>query len=181
MCGIVGSINHQNIVPALLNSLANIEYRGYDSAGISVLTSQGITTLKRSGKLEQLRSLLHRKQLTGLIGIGHTRWATHGEPNECNANPHTNDQVSVVHNGIIENHSKLRQWLLAEGFTFHTQTDTEVIPHLIAYYLARGYHPGQSLNAALFHLKGCFALAVLFNDDSEHLYAARRGSLWYLA
>ena len=176
MCGIVGSINHQNVVPALLNSLGNIEYRGYDSAGISVLTPQGIITLKRSGKLEQLRSLLHRKQLAGSIGIGHTRWATHGEPNECNAHPHTNDQVSVVHNGIIENHSKLRQWLLAEGFTFHSQTDTEVIPHLIAYYLARGYNPGQSLNAALSHLKGSFALGVLFNNDSEHLYAARRGS-----
>ena len=176
MCGIVGSINHQNVIPALLSSLANIEYRGYDSSGISVVTSQGIATVKRAGKLEQLRSLLKTQQLTGVVGIGHTRWATHGQPNECNAHPHTNDQVSVVHNGIIENHNQLRLWLQAEGFIFQSQTDTEVIPHLIAYYLAKGYSPGQSFNAALSHLEGSFALGVLFNTDQEHIYAARRGS-----
>jgi len=176
MCGIVGSINHQNVIPALLSSLANIEYRGYDSAGISIVIPQGITTVKRAGKLAQLRSLLNKQPLIGNVGIGHTRWATHGEPNQCNAHPHTNDQVSVVHNGIIENHSQLRQWLLAEGFTFHSQTDTEVIPHLISYYLAKGHSPGQSLSAALTHLEGSFALGVLFGADQEHLYAARRGS-----
>jgi glucosamine--fructose-6-phosphate aminotransferase (isomerizing) len=176
MCGIVGSINHQNVIPTLLSSLAKIEYRGYDSAGISIVIPQGITTVKRAGKLTQLRSLLDKQPLTGNIGIGHTRWATHGEPNQCNAHPHSNDLVSVVHNGIIENHSQLRQWLQAEGFTFHSQTDTEVIPHLIAYYLAKGYSSGQSLNAALTHLEGSFALGVLFGDDQEHLYAARRGS-----
>ena len=176
MCGIVGSINHQNVIPALLSSLANIEYRGYDSAGISIVIPQGITTVKRAGKLTQLRSLLDKQPLTGNIGIGHTRWATHGEPNQSNAHPHSNDLVSVVHNGIIENHSQLRQWLQAEGFTFHSQTDTEVIPHLIAYYLAKGYSSGQSLNAALTHLDGSFALGVLFGGDQEHLYAARRGS-----
>jgi len=176
MCGIVGSINHQNVIPTLLSSLANIEYRGYDSAGISIVIPQGITTVKRAGKLTQLRSLLDKQPLTGNVGIGHTRWATHGEPNQCNAHPHSNELVSVVHNGIIENHSQLRQWLQAEGFTFHSQTDTEVIPHLIAYYLAKGYSSGQSLNASLAHLEGSFALGVLFGDDQEHLYAARRGS-----
>jgi glucosamine--fructose-6-phosphate aminotransferase (isomerizing) len=176
MCGIVGSIHHQNVVPTLLQGLSNIEYRGYDSAGISLLTPLGIKTLKRSGKLEQLRNLLESQQLSAFTGIGHTRWATHGEPNERNAHPHGNDRVSVVHNGIIENHSQLRQWLEAEGFCFRSQTDTEVIPHLIAYYLARGYSPQKSLNAALANLKGSFALGVLFAEDQEHIYAARSGS-----
>lgn len=176
MCGIVGSINQQNVVPALLDGLSNIEYRGYDSAGISILTPKGIATAKRSGKLEHLRDLLQSSPLTGSAGIGHTRWATHGEPNECNAHPHTNDQVAVVHNGIIENHGSLRQWLQAEGFTFRSQTDTEVIPHLIAYYLARGYDCDMSLHAALSRLEGAFAVGVLFGCDQQHIYAARRGS-----
>lgn len=176
MCGIVGSINQSNVVPDLLNSLGNIEYRGYDSAGVSVLTGSGIATKKRPGKLESLRNSLSTKPLIGNIGIGHTRWATHGEPNKTNAHPHSNDDVAVVHNGIIENHRHLRGWLEAEGFIFQSQTDTEVIPHLISHFLAQGCDPDQAMQRALQHLEGAFALGVLFNLDQDHLYAARRGS-----
>ena len=176
MCGIVGSINQENVVPELLNSLGNIEYRGYDSAGVSVLTAAGITTKKRPGKLETLRSSLDHHPIIGNIGIGHTRWATHGEPNKTNAHPHSNDDVAVVHNGIIENHRHLRSWLESEGFIFQSQTDTEVIPHLISHFLAQGCDPDQAMHRALQHLEGAFALGVLFKLDQEHLYAARRGS-----
>lgn len=176
MCGIVGSINQQNVVPELLHSLGNIEYRGYDSAGVSVLTGSGIATKKRPGKLESLRSSLDSHPLIGNIGIGHTRWATHGEPNKTNAHPHSNDDVAVVHNGIIENHRELRSWLESEGFIFQSQTDTEVIPHLISHFLAQGYDPDQAMQRALKHLEGAFALGVLFKLDQDHLYAARRGS-----
>ncbi|EAR62016.1 glutamine--fructose-6-phosphate transaminase (isomerizing) [Neptuniibacter caesariensis] len=176
MCGIVGSINHHNIVPDLLEGLNQIEYRGYDSAGIAVIGEHGLTTIKRPGKLKQLETYLSTTPLSGHAGIGHTRWATHGIPNEANAHPHSNDQVSVVHNGIIENYLQLRQWLTAEGFTFNSETDTEVIPHLITLFLARGLPPTQALHEALNHLDGAFALGVLFKNDKDHLYAARRGS-----
>lgn len=176
MCGIVGSINHHNIVPDLLQGLSNIEYRGYDSAGISVITPTGLATIKRQGKLEQLRQKLAQIDLNSFAGIGHTRWATHGIPNTNNAHPHANNDVAVVHNGIIENHQELRQWLSAEGFVFRSETDTEVIPHLISYFLQQGYDSDHALNRALSHLEGAFALGVLFKHDHEHLYAARRGS-----
>ena len=138
MCGIVGSINHNNIVPDLLAGLSNIEYRGYDSAGIAVIDNDGLTTIKRPGKLEQLKQELANQALRSHTGIGHTRWATHGCPNETNAHPHSNDDVSVVHNGIIENYLQLRQWLTAEGFRFQSDTDTEVIPHLISLFSGAG-------------------------------------------
>ncbi|WP_315983399.1 hypothetical protein [Aliamphritea spongicola] len=154
MCGIVGSISHSNVVPELLDGLSNIEYRGYDSAGISVQTEGGISTVKQTGKLQALRDLLSQQLISGHAGIGHTRWATHGEPNTRNAHPHTNDHVAVVHNGIIENHHELRQWLSAEGFIFQSQTDTEVIPHLISYYYSRCNDPDQALNQALERLQG---------------------------
>lgn len=176
MCGIVGSINHHNIVPDLLQGLSNIEYRGYDSAGISVITPTGLATIKRPGKLEQLRQKLAQIELNSFAGIGHTRWATHGAPNAHNAHPHANPDVAVVHNGIIENHQELRKWLSSEGFIFRSETDTEVIPHLISYFLQQGYDADHALNRALSHLEGAFALGVLFKHDQEHLYAARRGS-----
>lgn len=176
MCGIVGSINHHNIVPDLLEGLSNIEYRGYDSAGISLVNHQGLTTVRRPGKLQVLEREIAHQSLISQAGIGHTRWATHGLPNEANAHPHTNDEVSVVHNGIIENYLDLKHWLLAEGFTFYSETDTEVIPHLIRLFLEQGQRPHQALQSALQHLEGAFAIGVLFKNDHEHLYAARRGS-----
>lgn len=176
MCGIVGAINHHNIVPDLIQGLSNIEYRGYDSAGISVVNNKGLITIKRPGKLKQLRQHLNTHTLNSHAGIGHTRWATHGKPNETNAHPHSNQDVSVVHNGIIENYLLLREWLSSEGYTFRSDTDTEVIPHLISYFLAKGELPHEALNNALKHLEGAFALGVLFRDDPDHLYAARRGS-----
>lgn len=176
MCGIVGSINHYDIVPDLLEGLGNIEYRGYDSAGIAVLNNNELTTIKRSGKLRNLAQELSLKPLSSHAGIGHTRWATHGKPNETNAHPHSNHDVSVVHNGIIENYLDLRNWLTAEGFRFQSDTDTEVIPHLISLFLEQGLPPQEALNIALKHLDGAFAIGVLFRRDAEHLYAARRGS-----
>ena len=176
MCGIVGSISQQNVVPQLLEGLSNIEYRGYDSAGIAIQTNGGISTVKQTGKLARLRCLLDHQLLQGQAGIGHTRWATHGAPNTRNAHPHANEQVAVVHNGIIENHQPLRSWLTAEGFKFYSQTDTEVIPHLISYFYAKCNEPSQALHLALEQLEGAFALGVLFADDPQHIYAARRGS-----
>jgi len=176
MCGIVGAINHHNIVPDLIQGLKNIEYRGYDSAGISVVKTQKITTVKQPGKLNNLCKKLKEDKLFAFAGIGHTRWATHGQPNETNAHPHSNHEVSVVHNGIIENYLLLREWLSSEGFVFKSETDTEVIPHLISYFLEKGFLPHEALTKALKHLEGAFALGVLFRDDPNHLYAARRGS-----
>ena len=176
MCGIVGAINHHNIVPDLLEGLSNIEYRGYDSAGIAIVNNKRLITVKRPGKLAKLTKQLSEENLSSCAGIGHTRWATHGKPNETNAHPHSNHEVSVVHNGIIENYLALREWLISEGFTFHSDTDTEVIPHLISYFLLRGNLPHEALCLALKHLEGAFALGVLFRNDPDHLYAARRGS-----
>lgn len=176
MCGIVGSINHHDIVADLLEGLSNIEYRGYDSAGIAVLEPNGLTTIKRPGKLEHLEKQLAVVKPQSHAGIGHTRWATHGKPNEINAHPHSNQDVSVVHNGIIENYLDLRRWLTAEGFAFQSDTDTEVIPHLISFFLAQGNSPQDALDMALKNLEGAFAVGVLFRNDKDHLYAARRGS-----
>lgn len=176
MCGIVGFIDHQDVLPELLNSLANVEYRGYDSAGVSLLTPDGIKTVKRQGRLSGLRAQLNLSVISGCAGIGHTRWATHGKPDSINAHPHYNESVAVVHNGIIENHGELHDWLETQGYTFTSQTDSEVIPHLIDHFLKRGFDPSMALNRALDHLEGAFAIGVLFRSDPEHVYAARRGS-----
>ena len=134
MCGIIGMIGANSVVPYILEGLRRLEYRGYDSAGISTLVKGVVNRRRAEGKLAKLEKKLKDKPLTGNIGIGHTRWATHGAPNLINAHPHVSGPVSVVHNGIIENHKKLRTDLVASGFVMETDTDTEVVAHLVKYY-----------------------------------------------
>ncbi len=133
MCGIVGYVGHRNVLPILLTGLKRLEYRGYDSAGVATISDGKLVVEKHSGKLSILENSINSKNMNGSIGIGHTRWATHGAPNKSNAHPHVDcdSKIALIHNGIIENYTTLRQALLEKGHTFKTETDTEVVPHLI--------------------------------------------------
>jgi glucosamine--fructose-6-phosphate aminotransferase (isomerizing) len=176
MCGIIGIIGKAAVAPLLLDGLKRLEYRGYDSAGIATLANGHILRRRAEGKLANLEALLLREPLAGTIGIGHTRWATHGRPTEINAHPHATDRVAVVHNGIIENFEELRQELTALGHTFETDTDTEVVVHLLTRYLEEEKTPVQAMAAAMERLHGAFALAVIFAGRHDLMIAARRGS-----
>lgn len=176
MCGIVGIIGRKDVAHALVDGLKRLEYRGYDSAGIASLVDGKIERRRAQGKLVNLENLLKSKPLDGAIGIGHTRWATHGVPNEVNAHPHATERVAVVHNGIIENYQELRHELSAKGHSFATQTDTEAVVHLIDAYLQEGKSPEEATAAALKRLDGAFALGILFANRPDILIAARRGS-----
>jgi glucosamine--fructose-6-phosphate aminotransferase (isomerizing) len=176
MCGILGIIGKAAVVPLLLDGLKRLEYRGYDSAGIATLTNGHIARRRAEGKLGNLEALLAREPLAGTIGIGHTRWATHGRPNETNAHPHATDRVAVVHNGIIENFDELRRELSALGHAFVTETDTEVVAHLLTRYLQEQKTPEQAMAAAMERLHGAFALAVIFAGCHDLMIGARRGS-----
>ncbi len=177
MCGIVGILGKGPVAGQLVEALKRLEYRGYDSAGVATLEGSGrLTRLRASGKLRNLEEKLAATPLTGAIGIGHTRWATHGKPTENNAHPHAADRVAVVHNGIIENFRELRQELTARGHVFSSETDSEVVAHLVAEGLAAGESPEAAVAAALKRLKGAFALAFLFDDRPDLLIGARRGS-----
>jgi glucosamine--fructose-6-phosphate aminotransferase (isomerizing) len=136
MCGIVGYIGEKTVAPILVNGLKKLEYRGYDSAGVAVLESDGLKVIKCKGRLCALEEKVGREELKGLVGIGHTRWATHGEPNDVNSHPHLSNsgKIAVVHNGIIENYMKLKDFLISKGYKFISDTDTEVIAHLVEYY-----------------------------------------------
>jgi glucosamine--fructose-6-phosphate aminotransferase (isomerizing) len=164
------------VAPLLLEGLKRLEYRGYDSAGIATLVNGGIERRRAEGKLVNLEALLADSPVEGTIGIGHTRWATHGRPTEVNAHPHANEQVAVVHNGIIENFQPLRSELEAAGHRFETETDTEVIVHLITDHLARQLSPEEAVGAALGRLEGAFALAIIFTGRHDLMIGARRGS-----
>jgi glutamine---fructose-6-phosphate transaminase (isomerizing) len=179
MCGIVGYIGKNNSVDFLVDGLKRLEYRGYDSAGLAVHTQDGLTVRKCVGRLAALEDSLHDHALEGCPGIGHTRWATHGEPSEINSHPHrdASGRIAVVHNGIIENYQELKQSLQAEGRTFLSQTDTEVIPHLIASELDHGAPSfEEAFLRALRKSRGAYALGVLFADEPDTVYAARLGS-----
>ena len=176
MCGIVGVMGRGPAAAPILDALRRLEYRGYDSAGIATL-ERGLLTLRRAvGKLKNLETKLASQPLAGLIGIGHTRWATHGRPNENNAHPHAVDGVAVVHNGIIENHRELRKELELAGARFATDTDTEVIAHLVSQQLKKGCEPVDAIRAALPRLEGAFALAFLFEGYENLIIGARKGS-----
>ena len=176
MCGIIGAVATEPVCPVLLEGLKRLEYRGYDSAGIATVVNGGIERRRAEGKLANLEALLGAEPLDGAIGIGHTRWATHGAPTERNAHPHATEDVAVVHNGIIENFRELRQELTAAGRTFVTETDSEVIAHLISDCIGRGMAPLEATQAALARLDGAFALGVVFAGEHELLIGARRGS-----
>jgi glucosamine--fructose-6-phosphate aminotransferase (isomerizing) len=176
MCGIMGVVGRGPAAPLLVEALRRLEYRGYDSAGVATLVEGRLERRRAQGKLDRLAERLEAQPLGGVVGIGHTRWATHGAPNETNAHPHVSKGVAVVHNGIIENFQELRAELVAHGHTFATQTDTEVVPHLISAQLARGLRPKEAALAAVRRLKGAFALAMLFEGHDDLLIVARRGS-----
>ena len=176
MCGIVGVVGQGPAAAPILDALKRLEYRGYDSAGIATL-ERGLLKLCRAvGKLKNLESKLTRQPLSGSIGIGHTRWATHGRPIEKNAHPHAADGVAVVHNGIIENHRELRKELQQAGARFLTETDTEVIAHLVSQQLKKGHSPVDAVRNALPKLQGAFALAFLFDGHDNLIVGARKGA-----
>ena len=176
MCGIVGFVGRGPAAAPILDALRRLEYRGYDSAGIATI-ERGVLTRRRAvGKLRNLENRLTCEPLRGRIGIGHTRWATHGRPNEENAHPHAVDGVAVVHNGIIENHRELRDELERAGARFVTETDSEVIAHLVDQQLKKGCEPVEAVRAALPRLEGAFALAFLFEGYENLIIGARKGS-----
>jgi glutamine---fructose-6-phosphate transaminase (isomerizing) len=176
MCGIIGVIGREAVAPQLIDALKRLEYRGYDSAGVATLEHGKLTRRRAQGKLKNLEQRLASEPLLGTIGIGHTRWATHGRPTENNAHPHATDRLAVVHNGIIENFSELRRELEGKGAKFATETDTEVIAHLVSAEMARGASPVEAVKAALPRLRGAFALAFLFAGEENLLIGARKGS-----
>ncbi|MGF1640129.1 MAG: glutamine--fructose-6-phosphate transaminase (isomerizing) [Rhodospirillales bacterium] len=176
MCGIIGIIGKAPVAPLLVDGLKRLEYRGYDSAGIATLVNGQILRRRAQGKIANLEAALRTAPVEGRIGIGHTRWATHGAPTETNAHPHGDDRVVLVHNGIIENFLELRRELTAKGCRFVTETDTEVVVHLISSELAAGRSPQEAVQAALGRLEGAFALAILFAGRDDLMIGARRGS-----
>src|SRR5580698_9816982 len=176
MCGIIGIIGREPAAPQLIDALKRLEYRGYDSAGVATLEGGKLARRRAEGKLKNLEIKLNREPLSGTIGIGHTRWATHGRPTENNAHPHATDKLAVVHNGIIENFSELRRELENKGAKFATDTDTEVIAHLVTEEMKRGASPVDAVKAALPRLRGAFALAFLFAGEDNLLIGARKGS-----
>jgi len=176
MCGIIGIIGTGPVAPLLLDGLKRLEYRGYDSAGVATLVNGKIERRRAEGKLGNLSALLDREPVSGTIGIGHTRWATHGKPTEANAHPHANDRVALVHNGIIENFQELREELGGQGHVFETETDTEVVVHLLTHYLDQQLSPQDAVAEVLVRLEGAFALAIVFAGRHDLMIGARCGS-----
>ena len=176
MCGIVGVIGSEPAAPLLLDALRRLEYRGYDSAGIATLVGGGIERRRAPGKLVNLAEVLELDPLPGITGIGHTRWATHGAPTQRNAHPHGTPRVSVVHNGIIENHAELRAELEAEGQVFETETDTETVAQLVDLHLRRGLEPVDAAREAFARLEGAYALALVFAGHPELMVGAQHGA-----
>ncbi len=176
MCGIVGIISNREVAPLLIDGLKRLEYRGYDSAGIATLVDTGIQRRRAKGKIVNLEEKIAQEPLIGTIGIGHTRWATHGVPNEINAHPHATKHVAVVHNGIIENYKELCEELTAQGHIFESQTDTEAVVHLISQKIEEGYSPQEAVSLSLKRLKGAFALAIIFSSHHDMMIGARKGS-----
>ena len=176
MCGIIGIIGKQDVSDRLVDGLKRLEYRGYDSAGIATLVEGGIDRRRAEGKLVNLENVLKESPLSGVIGIGHTRWATHGVPSENNAHPHMTDETAIVHNGIIENFQELREELAAKGRTFDSDTDTEVVAHMVHAYLDEGLSPEEAVAKMLPKVEGAFAFVMIFRGQHDLMIGARRGS-----
>lgn len=176
MCGIVGYLGLEQAQPILMEGLKRLEYRGYDSAGIATIAQNTLLFCREKGKLVELEKKLEKMKLMGTTGIGHTRWATHGEPSERNAHPQISDQVAIVHNGIIENYLDFKNELLAQGIEFSSDTDTEVIAHMIVQAVQKGLKPLDAVNETLKKLRGAFALAIIFADCPEQIFCAKQGS-----
>lgn len=176
MCGIIGILSSNPVSERIIDGLSRLEYRGYDSAGIATIQGKAIYKKRSEGKLQSLKDLLKENPIQGTIGIGHTRWATHGSPTRRNAHPHATDRVAVVHNGIIENYQLLKDDLIKQGVIFRSETDTEVVVHLIDQALQAGKAPEVAVQETLAKLHGAFALAIIFSDSPDILIGARRGS-----
>ena len=176
MCGIVGILGREPVAGQLVDALKRLEYRGYDSAGVATLERGALTRRRAEGKLRNLEQRLAKEPLNGTSGIGHTRWATHGKPTESNAHPHATERLAVVHNGIIENFRELRDELEKNGAKFGSETDTEVVAHLVTDEMKKGKKPAEAVKAALPRLRGAFALAFLFAGEEDMLIGARKGS-----
>src|SRR5512136_1163333 len=177
MCGIVGYVGPRPCVEIIVGGLRKLEYRGYDSAGVAVVGPSGLAVQRAKGKLSNLVALLQQKPLAGTTGIGHTRWATHGRPSDENAHPHAYGGVAVVHNGIIENHLALKTALSAKGHRFASETDTEIIAHLVADALAAGAKDLQAaVRTALGHVEGTYAIAVVAEKRPDEIVAAKNAS-----
>ncbi|CDX57613.1 L-glutamine:D-fructose-6-phosphate aminotransferase [Mesorhizobium plurifarium] len=175
MCGIVGIIGQAPVAPLIADALKRLEYRGYDSAGLATIESGLLVRRRAEGKLVNLERRLQAEPLDGKIGIGHTRWATHGAPNETNAHPHFSDDVAIVHNGIIENFAELRNELIRDGYEFCSETDTEVVAHLVSREIKCGAAPPEAAHGAIKRLEGAFALAIMFRCDEDLIVGARSG------
>ena len=177
MCGIVGYVGQQQAAPLLLDGLCRLEYRGYDSAGIAVCSGDTLQVRKTPGRLAALETLTHGgADLPGTVGIGHTRWATHGEPNQVNAHPQVSGdgKFAVVHNGIIENFARLKQELIQKGCTFVSETDTEVVAQLLAWYYSQCGDVFEAVNQMLSRVEGSYALGILCADTPDRIIAARK-------
>ena len=176
MCGIIGIVGKEDAAPRLVEGLRRLEYRGYDSAGIACLVNGNIERRRAEGKLLNLDARLQKEPLSGMIGIGHTRWATHGGPTENNAHPHATDKVAVVHNGIIENYAALKEELSAHQCRFVSDTDTEVIAHLVTHNMKQGMNPQEAADAAFNRLEGAYAVAIIFSGEDNLIIGARQGT-----
>jgi len=176
MCGIVGHVGAEEATPILLDGLRRLEYRGYDSAGLAVHSDDGIQVARAVGKLRNLEKALAQKGLPGKVGIGHTRWATHGRPSEVNAHPHVAGPIAVVHNGIIENHLELRSELEAGGFTISSDTDTEIIAHMIHRETLEGHDLVTAIRRSLEHVEGAYGIAVLSEKEPDRIVVAKSAS-----
>ena len=177
MCGIIGISSNKSVSASIISSLKKLEYRGYDSAGIATLFEGEIKEVKSEGRVDTLEQNFDLKNLKGNIGIGHVRWATHGVPNSVNAHPHSSDNVSVVHNGIIENYSTIKQKLIKEGFSFDSETDTEVLVNLIEYVKDKNsVKLGEAVQIALNQVVGAYAIAVINNEKPDEIVVAKLGS-----
>jgi glucosamine--fructose-6-phosphate aminotransferase (isomerizing) len=175
MCGIVAAVADRNIVPVLLEGLRKLEYRGYDSAGLALINDSGLHRLRSVGRVAELTAQVDELRAAGNTGIAHTRWATHGVPCERNAHPHVSKGLAVVHNGIIENHESLRGRLIALGYDFTSDTDTEVVAHLIAHELKTTPDLLTAVRQAVAQLQGAYAIAVLRESDPSRVVVAREG------
>lgn len=177
MCGIVGAISQRDVAQILIEALKRLEYRGYDSAGIAIIdANQQVNRLRTVGKVHELEIIMQNQPLTGQIGIAHTRWATHGKPSEANAHPHMSGDIAIVHNGIIENYQALKNELIAKGYTFVSETDTEAVAHLLHHVLQSGQTLLQSTQTILRKIEGAFGIAFIHSKKPNQLIAVRRGS-----
>src|ERR1700736_5220819 len=175
LCGLIGFLVREPVADQMVDSLKRLEYRGYDSAGVATLEGGHLQRRRAEGKLTNLETRLKAEPLAGHTGIGHTRWATHGKPTENNAHPHATAHLAVVHNGIIENFRELREGLQKKGTVFKTETDTEIVLHLVDDLLGQGFKPVDAVKAALSQLRGAFALGFIFSGEEDLMIGARNG------